>query len=137
MNTPPAPAHSNASSKTDALSRITIVLSRTSHPGNIGSAARAMKTMGLTRLTLVTPKIFPSPEAVALASGAGDVLDNARVVATLDEALADATYSLAVSARARDLGPTPRLARTGALELMARVRRENGWRCCSATKRRV
>lgn len=122
MNTPPAPAHSNASSKTDALSRITIVLSRTSHPGNIGSAARAMKTMGLTRLTLVTPKIFPSPEAVALASGAGDVLDNARVVATLDEALADATYSLAVSARARDLGPTPRLARTGALELMARVR---------------
>lgn len=126
MNTMPtlllSDAHADAQSVDNTLSRITIVLSRTSHPGNIGSAARAMKTMGLSHLTLVTPKIFPSPEAVALASGASDVLDNACVVATIDEALADSTYSLAVSARARDLGPTPRLARAGALELLARAR---------------
>jgi tRNA/rRNA methyltransferase len=135
MNTPPTPAPFAAppcNSPCDppcdplsaALSRITIVLSRTSHPGNIGSAARAMKTMGLTRLTLVAPRIFPSPEAVALASGAGDVLESARVVATLDEALAEAAYTLAVSARARDLGPTLTGARAGARDLLLRA--QNG-----------
>ncbi|MDR3323677.1 MAG: RNA methyltransferase [Zoogloeaceae bacterium] len=106
---------------TDALARIRIVLSRTSHPGNIGSAARAMKTMGLSRLTLVRPKIFPDQEAVTLASGATDVLENARVVATLDEALAPVTYSLAVSARARDLGPASQAARQGAEDLFQRA----------------
>ncbi len=106
---------------TDALARISIVLSRTSHPGNIGSAARAMKTMGLSRLVLVSPKSFPHPEAETLASGAGDLLAQARVVETLDEALADCTYSLAVSARARDLGPEPMLAREGALNLISEV----------------
>jgi tRNA/rRNA methyltransferase len=101
----------------DVLLRVTIVLSRPSHPGNIGSAARAMKTMGLSRLTLVDPASFPDPQAVTLASGAADVLESARVTATLDEALAQMTYCLAVSARARDLGPPSRLARQGALDL--------------------
>lgn len=99
---------------TEALARISIVLSRTSHPGNIGSAARAMKTMGLSRLVLVSPKCFPDPEADTLASGASDILASARVVETLDEALADSVFSLAVSARSRDLGPPPMLAREGA-----------------------
>ncbi|MGB8432815.1 MAG: TrmH family RNA methyltransferase, partial [Burkholderiales bacterium] len=54
----------------DPLSRVRVVLVGTTHPGNIGSAARAMKTMGLTRLVLVAPRAFPHPEAEALASGA-------------------------------------------------------------------
>lgn len=106
---------------TEALARISIVLSRTSHPGNIGSAARAMKTMGLSRLVLVSPKCFPDPEADTLASGASDILAAARVVDTLDEALAGTVFSLAVSARSRDLGPPPQLAREGAGSLLEHV----------------
>jgi len=89
-----------SSSSTPA--RIRIVLSRTSHPGNIGAAARAMLTMGFDRLTLVAPKRFPDPAAVALASGATDVLDAARVVATLDEALVGASCVIGLSARPRE-----------------------------------
>ncbi|WP_303786425.1 RNA methyltransferase [Azovibrio restrictus] len=106
---------------TDALARISIVLSRTSHPGNIGSVARAMKTMGLTRLVLVAPRRFPDPEADTLASGASDILASARVVESLDEALADSVFSLAVSARSRELGPPPLLARQGAARLVAQA----------------
>ncbi len=62
------------------LSRVAVVLSRTSHPGNIGAAARAMKTMGLRDLLLVSPRHFPHPEATAMAAGAADVLESARVV---------------------------------------------------------
>ncbi len=69
--------------------RIRFVLIATSHPGNIGAAARAMKTMGLSDLVLVAPRVFPSEEATALAAGADDVLARARVVATLAEAIAD------------------------------------------------
>lgn len=87
------------------LSRIRIVLVRTSHPGNIGSAARAMKNMGLASLTLVTPKRFPDPEALALASGAGDLLDNARVVGTIAQAIGDCVAAYALSARVREWGP--------------------------------
>jgi tRNA/rRNA methyltransferase len=72
----------------DFLKNIRVVLARPNHPGNIGSAARAMKTMGLTRLYLVEPKVFPSDEANALASGAVDVLEQATVVSSLAEALA-------------------------------------------------
>ncbi|MBI3145846.1 MAG: tRNA (cytosine(32)/uridine(32)-2'-O)-methyltransferase TrmJ, partial [Pseudogulbenkiania sp.] len=61
----------------DFLKNIRVVLARPSHPGNIGSAARAMKTMGLSRLYLVEPKTFPSPEADTLASGAVDLLQHA------------------------------------------------------------
>ena len=67
---------------------IRIVLVETSHPGNIGAAARAMKTMCLTELVLVNPGEFPHPDAAARASGALDLLERARVTATLDEALA-------------------------------------------------
>jgi tRNA/rRNA methyltransferase len=86
-----------------ALNNIRIVLSHTSHPGNIGAAARAMKTMGLERLYLVNPKSFPDPVADARAAGAADVLENARVCTTLDEALAGTVLAVAVTARRRDL----------------------------------
>jgi TrmH family RNA methyltransferase len=80
-----------------------IVLVETSHPGNIGASARAMKTMGLADLTLVAPGEFPSAEATARASGADDVLARARVVATLSEAIADCGFIVGASARLRSL----------------------------------
>ena len=89
-------------SSDDALARIRIVLVRTSHPGNIGAAARAMYTMGLTSLTLVAPKRSPDDEAVALAAGAAHILERARLVASLDEALAGATLTIGLSARRRE-----------------------------------
>ena len=85
------------------LDNIRVVLVNTSHPGNIGGAARAMKNMGLSRLVLVEPRDFPSPEAEARASGASDVLENAQVVATLEEALVGCTVVLGTSARDRSL----------------------------------
>jgi len=85
------------------LANIRIVLTRTSHPGNIGAAARAMKTMGLSQLYLVDPAVFPNSQAEAMASGATDLLAQARVCATLAEALADTTLALGVSARRRDI----------------------------------
>lgn len=81
--------------------KIRVVLVNTSHPGNIGGAARAMKNMGLSQLVLVDPERFPDPEAVSRASGADDILANARVVATLEEALADCVLVLGTSARDR------------------------------------
>lgn len=89
--------------KPNVLNNIRIVLSHTSHPGNIGAAARAMKTMGLEHLYLVNPKAFPDPVADARAAGASDVLENTRVCATLDEALAGTVLAVAVTARRRDL----------------------------------
>ncbi len=86
------------------LGSIRIVLVQTSHPGNIGSTARAMKTMGLTELVLVKPKFFPDPKATELASGADDILDNAIVVETLEEALAGMHFVYGVSARTREIG---------------------------------
>lgn len=85
-----------------ALGRIRVVLIRTSHPGNIGAAARAMKTMGLHRLYLVEPASFPDPVAVARASGATDVLDAAVVVDSLEQALAGTHFSAALTARRRE-----------------------------------
>ena len=87
------------------LSRIRIVLCRPSHPGNIGAAARAMKTMGLTDLRLVMPKQFPDPEADTRATGAVDVLEKAKIHTSLSDALAGTVFSIALSARRRDLGP--------------------------------
>jgi tRNA/rRNA methyltransferase len=84
------------------LDAIRIVLVAPSHPGNIGAAARAMLTMGLTRLVLVAPRRFPDSEATALASGATAVLDNASVVATLDAALAGSVAAIGLSARPRE-----------------------------------
>ena len=93
------------------LDRVRIVLSHTSHPGNIGAAARAMKTMGLSRLVLVNPKSFPDPEAVSRAVGADDILDRAMVCSSLDEALSGCVFAVAASARHRSLGPAPMQAR--------------------------
>ena len=76
-----------------------VVLVGTQHPGNIGSAARAMKTMGLRQLALVAPQRFPDPEAFALAAGAADVLDEASIHATLADALADCRLVIATTAR--------------------------------------
>lgn len=87
------------------LSRIRVVLCRPSHPGNIGAAARAMKTMGLSDLRLVHPRTFPDPEAEARATGAVDVLKSAKIDDSLAEALAGAVFVVALSARRRDLGP--------------------------------
>jgi tRNA (cytidine32/uridine32-2'-O)-methyltransferase len=84
-----------------SLGRIRIVLSRPTHPGNIGSSARAMKNMGLSELVLVAPERFPHPEATALAADALDVLDAARVVGTLEEAIADCRLVIGSSARGR------------------------------------
>ncbi|MCP3999539.1 MAG: RNA methyltransferase [Gammaproteobacteria bacterium] len=80
---------------------IRFVLCETSHPGNIGAAARAIKTMGFSDLTLVNPKEFPSREADVRASGAVDVLQQAKVVATLGEAIADSGLVVGASARRR------------------------------------
>lgn len=85
------------------LDQIRIVLVNTSHTGNMGSAARAMKTMGLTKLVLVDPQTLPDDSAHALAAGASDVLANARIVSTLDEAIADCGLVIGTSARSRTL----------------------------------
>lgn len=85
------------------LNNIRIVLVCTTHPGNIGAVARAMKTMGLTRLTLVAPEKYPSVEATARASGADDVLAQARIVGSLDEALAGCHLVFGASARQRTI----------------------------------
>ena len=90
------------------LSDIRVVLLNTSHPGNIGAAARAMKTMCLDVLWLVNPKQFPHADATARASGADDVLARATVCTHLDEALMDCTLVVGASARSRRL-PCPLL----------------------------
>lgn len=84
------------------LDDVRIVLVRTFHPGNIGSAARCMKTMGLKQLYLVAPKQFPSAEAEKMAAGAADILESVTVVNNLYEAVADCNIVLATSARSRD-----------------------------------
>jgi tRNA (cytidine32/uridine32-2'-O)-methyltransferase len=85
------------------MNNIRIILIGTTHPGNIGAAARAMKSMRLDRLFLVAPKIFPHVDATARAAGADDLLAKARVTATLDEALADCNLIIGTSARKRAL----------------------------------
>jgi RNA methyltransferase, TrmH family, group 1 len=97
--------------RSDSISlfeRVRFIMVRPSHPGNVGAAARAIKTMGFGELCLVAPKLdamTSHPEAEALASGATDVLANARVVPTLEEALAPITLAFALTARPRFLGP--------------------------------
>ncbi len=100
------------------LDRVRIVLVGTQHPGNIGSAARAMKTMGLSQLVLVAPERFPHPEAVALAAGASDLLDRATRFDTLAEAVADCRLVLGCTARSRRIALeelSPRVAAARAL----------------------
>lgn len=85
------------------LSNFKVVLVETSHPGNIGAVARAMKNMGMNQLRLVTPKYFPHADATARASGADDVLKRASVHDTLPEAIADCQIVLGASARDRTI----------------------------------
>ncbi len=93
---------------------IRVVLVHTSHPGNIGAVARAMKNMAMTELVLVAPQKFPDAEATARASGADDLLASARVCATLAEALDHCSLVIGASARARSLGRPPLAARDAA-----------------------
>ncbi len=85
------------------LEQIRVVMVNTSDSGNIGAAARALKTMGMSRLYLVDPADFPSAKATARASGAADVLHHAKVVSTLEEAVADCSLVVATSARLRSI----------------------------------
>lgn len=97
------------------LKNIRIVLVDTSHPGNIGAAARAMKNMSLRQLHLVTPQHYPHQEATSRASGADDLLNNARVAGSLDEALTGCRLVVGTSARTRSIDwpiVTPREAAT-------------------------
>ena len=89
---------------------------QTSHPGNIGSTARAMKTMGFKHLYLVQPDKFPNPQATAMAAGADDVLDNAIVTQTLSEALVGCAFAIGMSARKRYLSHETVNAREAALQ---------------------
>ena len=118
------------------LSNIHIILCRPSHPANIGSAARAMKTMGLTHLTIVAPQLIATPmtqnpptycsdkpfrlpdESYTLASGAVDVLDNARIVPNLQAALSDCVLSYALTSRRRELNIPPKTPRESVPELL-------------------
>lgn len=121
------------------LANISVVLCRTSHPANIGSAARAMKTMGLTRLILVAPDLMATPmtgkppvfdataqdefrlpeESFVLASGAADVLEEAQVCATLEEALSPMVVSCALTSRRRELTSPLQTPRELVPELLA------------------
>ena len=82
---------------------INIILVDTIHPGNIGSVARAMKTMGLKRLSLVNPRVFPSGESNALAGNATDVLENAKIFTSIKDAIMDSTFVYATSSRDRSI----------------------------------
>lgn len=101
------------------LDNIRVVLINTFHPGNIGAAARAMKNMGLSQLYLVEPEIFPSKEADSRAAGAKDLLENAIVVSSLEEAIADCQLVIGTSARTQRTFDLPLLpAREGAEQIV-------------------
>jgi tRNA (cytidine32/uridine32-2'-O)-methyltransferase len=101
------------------LSNIRIVMVGTTHPGNIGAAARAMKNMGLSDLALVAPKTYPSAEAYARASGADDLLASARVYGVLSDAIADCQRVVGASARLRTI-PWPQLSPRACAEMALR-----------------
>ena len=101
-----------------SLGQIRVVMIETSHPGNIGAAARAMKTMCLSDLVLVNPKHFPDADATARASGADDILARATVTHTLDEAIADCHLVVGASARIRHLEWSELGPRAGAERLI-------------------
>jgi tRNA/rRNA methyltransferase len=105
------------------LERVRVVLSHTSHPGNIGAAARAMRTMGLSHLYLVKPKHFPHVDARALAAGALDILNAAVVCETLEGALSGTVLAVAATARNRDLSHEVVDCRTASLRLVSETRR--------------
>lgn len=93
---------------TSLFKRLRFVLVETSRPGNIGAAARAIKTMGFSELVLVNPRFADAirqDEAIAFASGAQDVMEGARIVGSITEALADCNFAAAVTARLREFSP--------------------------------
>ena len=98
-----------------------VVLVHTSHPGNIGASARAMHTMGLSRLVLVAPAKFPHPDAEAMATGAAALLARATVVATLEEALAGCALAVGLSARPRTFAGRVMSIREASREALARA----------------
>ena len=100
------------------LKNIRVVLCAPRHPGNIGAAARALKTMGLSQLYLVGPQRFPDPEAEWRASRATDVLAGATVCTSLDEALAGVAFSVACSARSREVAVPAVTAREAAAQVI-------------------
>lgn len=95
-----------------------MVLCETAHPGNIGAAARALKTMGLGQLVLVAPQRYPDPQAEWLAVGAIDVLARARVCANLDQALAGCAFTVACTARPREVAVPMVAARDAAARIV-------------------
>ena len=102
------------------------ILIGTSHPGNVGAAARAMKVMGFTDLVLVAPRfadVLQQPEALAMASSATDVLANARIVATLAEALDGVSFACATAMTPRDFGPPTHAPRELFTELASGTQR--------------
>lgn len=104
MAEPPAQASGETSAAAAPLhARLRVVLVETQHPGNIGAAARAMKTMGLHELALVAPRRFPHPEATAMATGADDLLERAQIYPDLASAVADCGRVVATTARPRRL----------------------------------
>jgi tRNA/rRNA methyltransferase len=110
------------STKLHTLHNFRVVLCQTSHPGNIGSTARAMKTMGLQHLYLVRPDKFPDAHATALSTGAADLLENAVVTETLADALSGCAFAIGMSARKRGLSHelvNVRTAATKAIEIAA------------------
>ncbi len=109
----------------DLKNQIDIVLVETSHPGNIGSVARAMKTMGLKNLILVNPKDFPSKEALKLSGNAQDVVGQAIIVSTLDEAIAKSLNVYATSARTRTISWPIITAEDAGIEINENVRQNS------------
>lgn len=107
------------SGEVTGLERVRVVLVHTTHPGNIGAAARAMKTMGLSRLYLVSPRHFPAEIATARASGADDILSGAVVVPALQDALHGVACAAALTARRRELAVPPVEVREAARRLVA------------------
>ena len=106
----------------DIKNQVQIVLVETSHPGNIGSVARAMKTMGLQNLVLVKPRNFPSKEAFVLSGNAQDLIEQAVVVNTLDEAIKNSTNIYATSARTRSISWPIITAEMAGIEINKSVR---------------
>ncbi len=104
--------------KQNPFENVRVVLSHTSHPGNIGAAARAMKTMGLRHLYLINPRHFPDPQATAMAAGADDILDHAVVCASIDDALRGVAFTVAMTARLRDISVEVKTPREAMPELL-------------------
>lgn len=102
-----------------------IILCQPSHPGNIGATARAMKTMGLTHLSLVQPKKFPDPEATVRATHAMDILENCKIYDNLEDAIKDYGFVLGTTARKRTLQWPIYHPKTAVLEMNNQIKQQN------------